>query len=73
MTIECKFIVANSLRYMLENVNEDDITDESTENYVEKVIGMMKEKDVKVRTGATKSVNSIIHSFHQLVKSNIND
>lgn len=57
-----KYIVASSLRYALEDSNKEGVLDETLEEFVEKVVGLTKDKDVNVREGALKSLNSIVDS-----------
>ena len=47
-----KYIVASSLRYALEDSNKEGVLDETLEEFVEKVVGLTKDKDVNVREGA---------------------
>ena len=68
-----RFIVASSLRYMLEGANENSIEDESVEDYCHGVAELTKDKEVNIRYGAMKSLNSIVNSRYSLIKSCLND
>ena len=66
-----KYIVASSLRYALEDSNKEGVLDETLEEFVEKVVSLTKDKDVNVREGALKSLNSIVDSQEELIRSMI--
>ena len=63
-----RFIVASSLRYMLEGADESTIEDESVEDYCHGVAELTKDKEVNIRYGAMKSLNSIVNSHYPLIK-----
>lgn len=68
-----RFIVASSLRYMLENTSESTIHDDNTEEFCHGVANLSRDKEVNVRYGAMKSLNSIVNAHYDLIKGCIND